>query len=299
MSPSTPSAAQNLAGITAALVSSLTLIINDVLTKTAAETLPTSEIIVLRGFAGMVMIMIAAPFLGDPGIRSIRWMLKPVVSLRVFSEVGATILYLTALFHLPIASATMIQQTLPLAVTAGAALFLGAVVGWRQWLAIGVGFLGVAIILRPGPEGIDVWMLVALAAVAFMTLRDLATRVMPAAISTLSITLLTMMATVALGLVLSAREPWVMPSLTTVAILVAAAFFLILGFFFLIASLRDADVAIVAPFRYSTVLWAIVAGYLVWGDVPDMPTLAGAGIVIVAGLYTVHRQRIARRRAGG
>ena len=245
------------------------------------------------------MIMIAAPFLGDPGIRSIRWMLKPVVSLRVFSEVGATILYLTALFHLPIASATMIQQTLPLAVTAGAALFLGAVVGWRQWLAIGVGFLGVAIILRPGPEGIDVWMLVALAAVAFMTLRDLATRVMPAAISTLSITLLTMMATVALGLVLSAREPWVMPSLTTVAILVAAAFFLILGFFFLIASLRDADVAIVAPFRYSTVLWAIVAGYLVWGDVPDMPTLAGAGIVIVAGLYTVHRQRIARRRAGG
>lgn len=299
MSKSPPSAAQNLAGITAALVSSLTLIVNDTLTKTAAETLPTSEIIVLRGLAATVMIVVIAPFLGDPGIRSIRWMLKPVVSLRVFSEVGATILYLTALFHLPIASATMIQQMLPLAVTAGAALFLGAMVGWRQWLAIGVGFFGVAIILRPGPEGLDVWMLVAVAAVGFMTLRDLATRVMPAAISTLSVTLLTMMATVVLGLFLSVREPWIMPSLTTVAILVAAAFFLILGFFFLIASLRDADVAIVAPFRYSTVLWAIVAGYLIWGDVPDMPTLAGAGIVIAAGLYTVHRQRIARRRARG
>ncbi len=291
-----PTTAQNLAGIAAALISAATLTINDGLSKLASESLPTSQIIVLRGVVAVLIILAVAPLLGEAGLSNLRWMRKPSVSFRVFSEVGATILYLTALFHLPIASATMIQQTLPLAVTAGAALFLGAKVGWRQWVAIAIGFLGVAIILRPGPDGFNMWLFVALASIGFMTLRDLATRVMPPNVSTLAVTLLTMMATSLLGLVLAMGESWIVPTPRDLIIIAGAAAFLIFGFFFLIAALRDADVGIVAPFRYSSVLWAVAIGYVIWGDIPDGPTILGAVIVIGAGLYTVHRQRLAAKR---
>ena len=114
-----------------------------------------------------------------------------LVVLRMAAEIGATICFLTALFNMPIANATAILQSMPLAVTLAAALFLGEHVGWRRYTAITVGFIGVIIIVQPGSEGFTVYSLWAVAAVGFMVVRDLATRRMTHALPSIFVALTT------------------------------------------------------------------------------------------------------------
>jgi hypothetical protein len=109
---------------------------------------------------------------------------------RTLAEVGSTFCFLTALFNMPIADATAILQSVPLAVALGAAVFLGEPVGWRRYLAIGVGFVGVLIIVRPGGEGFNAYALWALGAVGFIVLRDLSTRRLSPDVPSLQISVL-------------------------------------------------------------------------------------------------------------
>ena len=114
-----------------------------------------------------------------------------LIVLRMFGEIGGTICYLTALFHMPIANATAILQSMPLAVTLGAALFLGEAVGWRRYSAIAVGFIGVMVIVQPGSDGFTVYSLWAIAAVCFFVVRDLTTRRLTASIPSIFVALTT------------------------------------------------------------------------------------------------------------
>ncbi len=270
-------------------------IFNDAFVKLASADLPTGEILFFRGLFALSMLSLIGFATGNlSGLTGIR---HRVVGWRLVGEVGATVFYLTALFHMPIANATMILQAVPLLVTAAAAIFLGDRVGWRRWIAVGAGFLGVALIVRPGPEGFDIWVLSALAAICFITLRDLATRRMPAKLTTFHVTFATTTAVALLGLAMSPFEDWSAPTSRHLMLLAAAAVFILIGYFFIIAAIRIADMAVVAPFRYSIVLWALVIGFVVWGDVPDALTLIGTAIVIATGVYTFHRERIAARQA--
>ena len=128
-------------------------------------------------------------------------MMKPV-ALRVVGEVGGTVSFLAAIVHLPLANTAAILQALPLAITLGAALIFGEPVGWRRWLAIAAGFVGVLIIVRPGMAGFNQFSLLALVSVAFCAVRDLATRRIPAQIPSLFITLLTTVTVTTAGAVI-------------------------------------------------------------------------------------------------
>lgn len=279
---------ENLRGIGAILAAMAAFVVNDALMKTAAAELPTGEVIFLRGLM-MVPALGAFLFLtAAPG--TLRVLLRPAVLARCVAEVGAALLYLTALFHMPIADCTAILQFTPLALTAGAALFLGAHVGWRRWLAAIVGLIGVLIIIRPGAATFNPYAALALLSVAFIAARDLITRTLGAEVPTLAIAFSATAAVALSSLGLLPFETWRLPSSGSVLALVGASVALLGAQFWIILAMRTGDIAVVAPFRYSIILWAIVAGIVVWGEAPDLPTWTGIAIVTAAGLYTFLRE---------
>lgn len=289
------SSADNLRGIAAMIVSMAALIANDAFFKLAAANLPTGEAIFLRGVfaSALVAILIvhagalgALPRLGDGKML-----------FRSGAEVGATLLYLTALVQMPIAEATAILQFTPLAITAGAALFLGAPVGWRRWTATIVGLIGVLVIIRPGAAVFNPYAALALASVAFIAARDLTTRRLGQHIPTLVITFASSAAVMLSSLGFLAVEQWRWPETSQMLALLGAGVCLLAGQFWAIVALRTGDIAVVVPFRYSIILWAILAGFLVWRELPDLATWIGIGIVTAAGIYTYLREHKLARAA--
>jgi drug/metabolite transporter (DMT)-like permease len=289
-----PAASGNARGIMAMVLSQASFIVNDALIKLAAETLPTGQSIFLRGVAATAMILAALALTG--GLREARTALAhPGVRLRSLAEIGSTYLYLGALFHMAIADATAIIQFAPLALTAGAALFLGEPVGWRRWAATLVGLVGVLLIIKPGSAGFNIWSLVALLSVGFMVGRDLITRRIDRSIPTLAVTLAGSLVVTAFGLFFLPFETWVVPSARTLALLTGAAVFLIGGYYFIIEAMRHGEVAVVSPFRYSVIVFALVAGWFIWRETPDALAVTGLVVVLAAGLYTFHRERVVGR----
>ncbi len=280
----------NLRAILAMLVSQLSFIFNDTLIKMSTRDLPGGEAIFLRGlFAFAFALALAASMGALNGLpRRETW---PLIGLRNIGEIGSTFFYLTALFHMPIADATAILQFVPLAMTAAAAVFLAEPVGWRRWTATFAGFVGVMIVIRPGTTAFNAWSLLAFTSVFFSVLRDLSTRRISTEIPTLLLVTISAatVATAALGF--SVFETWIWPSGYALLHLGGAAVFLLGGYTFIIDAMRHGEVAVVAPFRYSVIVWAILAGILMFGERPDRTALLGTAIVILAGIYTFMRER--------
>jgi len=267
---------------------------NDAITKTVTSEMNFGEVILLRGLFAVVLI--AALAYHQRAIRPLRTLMMKSVALRVAGEVGGTLSFLAAIVHLPLANTSAIFQALPLAITLGAALIFGEPVGWRRWLAIVAGFIGVLIIVRPGLDGFNQFSLLALVSVVFCAVRDLATKRIPADIPSLFITLLTTITvTVAGALVLFPLGGWTPPSSRSIGLLALAAVLLLIGYQCVIMALRVGDISAVAPFRYSALLWALLLGYLVFGDVPDALMVTGASIIVLSGLYAFYRERIRNR----
>lgn len=280
---------KTLRGIVAIIASQLAFLLNDTLIKLASETLPMGEIIFLRGILCAVFVGAAVIYTGLH--RKIFMAAHQMVLWRGLGELGGTFFYLIALFNMPIANAAIIFQAVPLSATAGAALFLGETVGWRRWMAIIVGFIGVVLVVRPGLTGFDAYGLLVLVSVLFVSLRDLSTRAMPLAIPNLLVAFSAALLVAAMGALLGLAEEWVWPGWVAWLQLAGAAALLAVGYLTAIAAMRLADMSVTAPFRYIAVVFAIALGFLVWSEVPDALTLIGSAIIVCAGLYTLYRER--------
>jgi drug/metabolite transporter (DMT)-like permease len=264
--------------------------VEDVLIKLAAERLPTGQILLVLGLGGTLAFAALARRAGRPVIGPA--LRHPAVMARNAGEVIGTAGFVTALALVPLSTLTAIFQAMPLAVTLGAALFLGERVGWRRWSAILVGFAGVLLILRPGTEGFRPEALWALLAVAGLALRDLATRRVPPRVSTLELAVWGFAAVGLLGagqLALSGGA--VLPDAREAALLAAALAVGLVAYAALTAATRAGTVADIAPFRYSRLLFGLALGALVFGERPDAATLAGAALILASGLYTLARER--------
>lgn len=275
---------------------------NDALVKLASAEASLFQALLLRGLAATAVLLAVAIWRRELRV-AVAAGQRRILALRLVGEVGATLCFLTALFNMPLANATAILQSLPLAVTLGAAVFLREPVGWRRWSAIAVGFVGVLIIVRPGTEGFNAYSLSALGAVCFVVLRDLSTRRLDARVPSILVALLTSVAITVLGAVMTPLTgAWRPLSGEAVAFLMGAAAFLIFGYLFSVMTMRVGEVAFVAPFRYTVLLWAVILGIVIFGDYPDGWTLAGGAVIVASGLYTFHRERrrrpVATRRPG-
>lgn len=283
----------NLTGIVAMLASMAAFVINDTCVKLASDSLPIGEIIALRNTASTAYLLAFASVVG--GLTLPRNPPIMLVTLRMVGEIIATLLFLTALVTLPLADMTAIAQFTPLALTAAAAVFLREHVGWRRWSATLVGLIGVGFIVRPGSASFSLAGAMVLASIAFIVLRDLATRLISNEVPTLTLTLTSSAAGIIAGLILLPFETWHIPNLYESALVALAGLFLTFGYAFIIIALRTGDVGLVSPFRYAIILFALIASYLIWGHIPDHWAMLGIVILCAAGLYTVHRERLRLR----
>ncbi|AMX92936.1 MULTISPECIES: DMT family transporter [Mesorhizobium] len=285
----------NLHGALFMMVAMAGFTLNDAITKYSSQSMNMAQVMLIRGaFASLFVGLLAwqRGALARPGS-----MLQPLVALRVISEAGATVSFLVALAHLPIANVSAVLQALPLAVTMGAALVFGETVGWRRWLAIAIGFAGVLIIVRPGFEGFSVYSLSALASVACCAVRDLATKRIPKAIPTLLVSTATALAMTIVGAaLLPAMGGWTPMTGNSTALLALAAVLVIIGYQFIIMAMRAGDISFIAPFRYTALIWSILLGLFIFADIPDLPMIVGATIIIGSGLYALYRERVVGRR---
>ncbi|MEO3387414.1 DMT family transporter [Mesorhizobium sp. CAU 1741] len=280
----------NLRGALFMVVSMAGFIVNDAITKSVVETISQGQVMLVRGVFATTMIGFLAWQQG--ALRVPAHSMHPMVALRTVCELGATISFLTALAHMPLANISAVLQALPLAVTMGAALFLGEMVGWRRWIAIGVGFLGVVIIVRPGFEGFNAYSLLALLSVCFCAVRDLATKRVPAEVPSFLVSLVTAASiTIAGGVLIPFQGGWTPMTNGNIGLLALASVLLIVGYQFIIMSMRVGDISFIAPFRYTALLWAIVLGFVLFGDIPDTAMIVGAITVVGSGLYTLYRER--------
>lgn len=286
---------ENGRGIGAMLVASAGFILNDSMVKLVSEDLPIGQILFMRGFFACLLIGTVAWATG--ALINPKVLFHRAVLLRASAETFASAFYLAALAHLPLANATSILQALPLIIVAASALVLGENVGRRRWSAVLVGFAGVLLIVRPGFAGFSLWSVCAIVGVSFMAVRDLATRAIPAEVKTFAAAFASvLMMTCLLGPAMAPFETWIVPDARLLALIAGAAGFLLVGFVFTIISVRSGDMSVIAPFRYSIVVWAILLGFLVWGDVPDWQTVAGSALLIATGTYAFLRERALARR---
>jgi len=264
--------------------------VNDTMMKALGDSLPLFQAIFLRGVLASLILAGLCVALGSfkIGIARGDWR---AVAWRTVSEIGAAYFFISALFNMPIANATAILQALPLTVTLAGALFLGESIGWRRLTAIMVGFVGVLLIVRPGMDGFNQYSLYCLATVACVTVRDIATRKLTPQTDSMVVTLFSSVNVMAFAGVMSTAETWAAVTPLVALTLVACAISILLAYLFSVMVMRVGDLAFVAPFRYTALLFALILGYLAFGDWPDVLTLIGAAILVATGLFTFFRER--------
>lgn len=264
--------------------------LNDTVMKLASAHLPVGEMIVIRNSMATAAALAFAILTGAVALpASAR---RDLLGWRMLGEIGSTFCFLTALVHMPIADAIAIGQSTPIAVTAAAAVFLGEPVGWRRWLAALAGFIGVLFIIRPGTGAFSLPGLLVLASVGFVVMRDLVTRGIAATVPTATLVLMSAAATGLSGFFYYPFETWTLPAARDIGLLAVAAAALTTGYMFVVIAMRTGEIATAAPFRYTSMLFGLFAGYVTWGEIPDDYSMLGIVIVVAAGLYTLHRQRL-------
>ena len=281
---------ENLRAIALMVLSMAGFAIEDMLIKYIALEMPTGQFLMLIGAGGALIFTLMAWRQGQAVLSAD--FLRPTIIIRNLGEVIGTLGFVTALVLTPLSSASAILQATPLAVTLGAALFLREAVGWRRWSAILIGFCGVVAVIRPGLEGFQPASLFAVLGVIGLATRDVATRATPATISSLVLSAHGGGMLVPAGAVLL----WisggaVAPSAQGYGLLFAALIIGVSAYYALTLSMRLGDVAVVTPFRYVRLVFALFIGVTVFHEQPDAWTLGGAAIIILSGLYTFFRER--------
>lgn len=271
--------------------------VEDMGVKAAARTLPVGEVVILVGLIGLGFFVAVALARGEPPLP--RAFLGRTMLVRSASEVCGRLFYALALAFVPLSVASAILQATPLVVVAGAALLFGEPVGWRRWTAIAVGFAGVLLILRPGVAGFDALALLAVAGMAGFAGRDLATRAAPRVLSNAQLGVAGFaMLTLAGAVILAVTGGAVRPDPAAAGFVVAAAAFGILGYATLTAAMRTGEISVVTPFRYTRLVFALILGFVVFGERPDAAMVAGSAVIVASGLYTLVRaRRLARSPA--
>lgn len=285
----------NMRGALLMIGSMTAFTVNDAFMKLLGDHLPFFQVLFLRSLgvtALLVTIAVSAGVLKTSLARRDRGL----IALRSVAEVGAAWFFITALFHMPIANVTAIIQALPLTVTLGAALVLGEQVGWRRFTAIFVGFIGVFLIVRPGSDGFTIYSVYALAAVFCVTVRDLAARRLSSEVPSLVVALVAACSVLLFSGAGAAVTEWQDMAVRDWTLLLGAVVTILGGYLFSVMAMRVGDIGAVAPFRYTSLLVALILGLVVFGDWPRPLTLIGAAIVVATGMFTLWRERHVVRR---
>ena len=283
----------NRRGVIAMTVGMVCFVMNDTLVKFISHTMSAPQLIFLRGLMAVVGLLFLAKILDKQSLSrewrqhlSHRW-----VVVRSLLDGAASLVYLSALFHMPLGNATAINMSSPLLIALFSGLLLGLHVSLRNWMIIGLGFIGVLLVVQPQAEGFNGWAWVALAGTCLHALRDVSVRFIPPAVPSIVITIGTAFSATVMAGVWFMTQYWVDVAPLSWLMLAGASFFLSSGYFFLIKATRMADMSVIAPFRYMGLLTAVIAGFIIWGDVPNTLAWCGMLLLVSAGLLMLKLNR--------
>jgi drug/metabolite transporter (DMT)-like permease len=281
--------AANRRGVLAMSGGMASFVTNDALVKYVSQSLPAAQLIFLRGVFATLLLLVVVHAMG--ATREIPRLRDGRVLLRALFDAFATMVYLTSLFHLPIGNATAINMATPLFITLFAVVAFKEHVGGGRWLAIATGFTGVLLVVQPSGEAFNAYALLCLAGTLLHASRDLMTRVIDRSIPSILITFSTAIGVTLLSGLWMLFGEWQPVNWQQLALLATASVFLSGGYFLLTVSMRGGEMSLIAPFRYTGLLFALLLGYLVWGDVPNAIAWAGIALLVAAGLYVLHGER--------
>ena len=279
--------ADNVRGIWLMIIGSAVLVTNEAVTKHLTEGFPVWQVLTLRHIAALLVILLYAKYVtGWNALKVGHW---PSQILRGFTFIGTTVLVTISLSLLPLATFTAIVFSGPLFVAALSAPLLGESVGWRRWVAISIGFIGVLIIVRPGSQTYEAVLLIPVITAVFSALRDIVTRRISATETSLGILFWSTLIVIAASLLVA---PWGWNPVGWVD----AGWFVLCGVlnagahFLIIEALRYGAAATVSPFRYSALLWSLIFGFLIWGHLPSIWVYAGGTLIVASGVFMIRRE---------
>jgi drug/metabolite transporter (DMT)-like permease len=285
--------AANSRAILLILVSTALFGLGDALIKLLSESWPVAQIIALRSFFCLCLLAVLRRR-GEPLLPA--GILDRTNLARSGFEVGVTFGFFLGASLMPLGQAVSIMFLAPILLTALAALILKEHVGWRRWTAVLLGFAGVLIVMRPGGEEWSLAALLPLVAALSIAGRDIAVRRLSPSVSTRAVVFATSLV-VFLASALVSAFVWqpLGPKLVLGSVICACT--VTAAFFCYVAATRTAEVSSIQPFKYLALPYAFLLGFLIWGDRPDGTALAGAGLIVVSGLFILHRQQVKRSEA--
>lgn len=286
MTPS--SSISPIKGIACMIAGGLGLTLNSMVVKFLVDDYPPGQIMVLRGL--FVCLIVAAFVWRDGGVATLRIGNYPGQLTRALCLAVTGYLMIRSVEFLPLGDIFALNHASPLIITALAAPILGERVGWRRWLAVSAGFAGVLIMLRPTPAAFQLAALLPLSVAIISAGRDIITRMLTLTDSTTATFAVTTGVIILSGLVLSLFSGWAPIRLADLWLFALVAFFQGTAHFLLIETFRYAEAKTVAPFKYASILWAMLIGYLVWGETPDAWIVGGGTLIVASGLYILHRE---------
>ena len=288
-----PSLTNNQRGIAAVCGCMASYTVNDVLVKHILLTYPVGEVIFVRGIMSSLLIAAVAVALGH-ATRLLAPMSRALPG-RSLCDGLSTVAFIAALAHMKLANVAAVLQIAPLIITVMSVVLYREVVGWRRWSAIGAGFFGALLVVKPIPSEFSIWALVAAASALASATREIQTRHIGRAVPVIVIAFWGNVAITLCGATFAFFEDWRMFSGAEFLQLFVAAAFVASATYLLALGFRDTDLSVVVPFRYSYLLTSAIGGYLMFREVPDVWTVVGAGLIVGSGIYTLHRESVRRR----
>ncbi len=281
-----------LAGIGFMLVAVFLFGLNSAVGKWLVATYPVGEFMLIRSTLTLILL---SPFIWYAGRAPFANAPRPGLQLlRIVFSSAEVAMFFWAVSYLPLADTTTFYLAGPIYVTALSVLLLRERVGWRRWTAVLVGFAGVVIALRPSSSSFTLPALIALSGSVVYALVMITTRALR---ETDDITLMT---TYFIGAVVfgAATVPfgWVTPAPRDILFLGGVACANIMAQFCVIRSLKRASASVVVPYQYTLIIWSVVFGWQMFGELPDGYTIGGAAIIVAAGLYIFWRERVVARQ---
>ncbi|NKB57589.1 MAG: EamA family transporter [Alphaproteobacteria bacterium] len=282
-------------GIACMVLGAGVLTVSDGFVKWLTDGYPVSQIIVVRG-AFILLPMFILSWRMDR-FSSLRVSRPGWQFVRALLFTASVFLFLHGLRFNPLAINTAIAFASPLIITALAVPFLGESIGWRRWSAVVAGFCGVLVILRPVGEAINLYALLPFAAAITGALQDIITRRISDTESALSVLLCSSVLVMLAASGFAFDGSWRLPTLLDFSFLVLTGLLSGAAHYLLIETFVLAEAAIVAPFRYSALVWGLLIGFFVWGDLPTELDWLGIFLIVGSGIYIIHRESKRRSAA--
>tara|TARA_B100001248_G_scaffold154124_1_gene115998 strand:- start:8362 stop:9222 length:861 start_codon:yes stop_codon:yes gene_type:complete len=281
---------ENFRGAVLMMICMGAFVLNDAFVRLAGDSLPLAQILFYRGLLTTITLALVAFYTGDLKLK-VSSQDKWLILFRSVTEALAAYFFLTAVMNMPFANVTAILQILPMTVTLAAAVIFKEKVRAFHILLILLGFLGVILIINPAKDGFTIYAGYALISVLLITIRDLLSRKLSVDVPTLIPTVSASLGVLLFSILLITKTAFQPLDLQNSFFIVAAAFFIIFGYYTAVLVMRSGEISFISPFRYTAVLFALMLGFVFFDEQPDGIAFLGMTIVIISGIALMTRNK--------